>query len=305
MKKQYDLLWKIILEPFFYDFLKFVDPILADTIDESKKPGFLDKELISQVPNAQGGLDHRIVDKLVKLYTKSGAEEWILCHLEVQHSYNKDFAERMYFYFHSIYQKFKKPITTYAIFTESSELERNNVFKIDFGATKLVYEFNTYKIALQDEQELIKDPNPFALIVLIARQIKFKTIDDDDLSDKKLLASKLEIAKLIFERKLPPEKENNLIHFLFYYIDFEIKENKTTFERTIKLLTDKNIDDMTMQEAILEETKFEGIREGKQISKEEVVTRMIIHHLSDDQIIEYVDVEPGFVNRLRQKVGKN
>jgi hypothetical protein len=55
----------------------------------------MDKELPRQSPNDEGYFESRIVDKLVKFYTTSGTAEWILLHLEVQHRYNKDFAERM------------------------------------------------------------------------------------------------------------------------------------------------------------------------------------------------------------------
>jgi hypothetical protein len=313
MKKQYDLLWKIILEPFFYDFLKFVDPKFAGTINDSKNPSFLDKELIRQIPNAEGDLEHRIVDKLVKLYTKSGTEEWILLHLEIQHQYSKDFNERMYQYFHSIYVKFKRPITAYAIITEPSRTKRNNAFKINYGGTTLEYKFNIYKLAMQDDHALMKHPNPFALVVLIAKQINFKDIKDTHLSDEKLLANKLEIAKLIFDRKLPIHQENHLMYFLIYYVNFESKETYATFERGIMLLTNKTVEDMTMQEAILEETKFEGLREGlrkgikegKEEEKIEIVTRMLEMQIgSDEQIVQVAKVPLSLVRRLRKKVVK-
>jgi hypothetical protein len=73
---------------------------------------------------------------------------------------------------------------------------------------------------------------------------------------------KLEIAKLIFDRKLPIHQENHLMYFLIYYVNFESKETYATFERGFMLLTNKTVEDMTMQEAILEEAKFEGFREG-------------------------------------------
>lgn len=144
------------------------------------------------------------------------------------------------------------------------------------------------------------------MVVLIARltnlKLKYK---DKHLYDQMLVAYKLEIAKLIFERKLPQDQEVPLINFLFYYVNFEIKETNITFEREIILLTDKTIKIMTMQEAILEETKFEGIEEGRQQTREEVVLRMLKMNLgSDDQIVEVAKVTPGFVRKLRKKVGK-
>jgi len=223
----------------------------------------------------------------------------------------------IYQYFHSL-QKFRKPITAYAIFTEPGGVKRSSVFKINCGNTTLQYKFNTYKIALQDDDALMNHPNPFALVVLIARQNIIKRMYKDKVvHDEKLLASKLQIARLIFERRLSPEKESNLIKFLFYNVDFEIKETNTTFERSIQLLTHKNIEDTTMEEAILEEKKFEGLREGlekgrkegQQLGKTEtleaMVTRMIqMQLLSDEQIVKIAEVPLGFVRRLRKKLKK-
>lgn len=136
---------------------------------------------------------------------------------------------------------------------------------------------------------------------------------DNHVCNQELLANKLEVVKLIFERKLPQDKEANLIYFLFYYVNFEFSETNTTFERGIKLLPHKNIDNMTTREAILEETKFEGkregLKEGRQLGKkettEEIVTKMIQMQLaSDDQIVEVAGVPRSLVSRLRKKVEK-
>lgn len=310
MKKQYDLLWKKILEPFFFDFLKFVDPKFTLGIDMGKKPTFLDKELVRPIPCSEGEIEHRIVDKLVKVYTRSGKAEWVLFHLEIQHSYNKNFPERMYHYFHGLYQKFKKPIAAYAIFTEPGNVKRDNLFKLSYGDTKIEYHFNTCKIALQDDYILKNDTNPFALIILIAKQTNFKHLyKDKQLYDQKLLANKLEIAKLIFERNLDYEKESNLIFFLFYYVNFEFNETNATFEREIKLLTNKPLKYMTMQELILEERKFEGLQEGLKLgrkqTKEAMVLKMIeMQFASDEEIVKIAEVTPGFVSRQRKKLTK-
>ena len=70
---------------------------------------------------------------------------------------------------------------------------------------------------------------------------------------------------------------------------------------------------MTMQEAILEETKFEGMREGikegikegSKQTKEEIVIRMLEMNLaSDEQIVQVAKVPLSLVRRLRKKVEK-
>ena len=79
---------------------------------------------------------------------------------------------------------------------------------------------------------------------------------------------------------------------------------------------------MTMEEAILEETKFEGMREGlrkglrqgiqkgirkgKLQIKEELVTRMLEMNIgSDEQIVQIAKVPAAFVSRLRKRLKIN
>ncbi|NEP60193.1 MAG: hypothetical protein F6K31_24855, partial [Symploca sp. SIO2G7] len=40
----------------------------------------------------------RAVDKLVKVWRKTGEEQWVFLHIEVQSQYDTDFRERVYIY---------------------------------------------------------------------------------------------------------------------------------------------------------------------------------------------------------------
>jgi len=80
-----DSLWKAILEDLFADFLRFFFSN-ADTIFDMKK-GFeyLDKEM-AQIAIESDLESPKYVDKLVKAYTHTGDEQWVLVHVEVQGS---------------------------------------------------------------------------------------------------------------------------------------------------------------------------------------------------------------------------
>ena len=80
-----DSLWKAILEDLFADFLRFFFSS-ADTIFDMKK-GFeyLDKEM-AQIAIESDLESPKYVDKLVKAYTHTGDEQWVLVHVEVQGS---------------------------------------------------------------------------------------------------------------------------------------------------------------------------------------------------------------------------
>ena len=88
-------------------------------------------------------------------------------HIEVQATFEKDFAERMFGYYTLIYNKYElKDITAIAIFTNSKVPKNHNHFTHTLFGTTISYKFNSYKIRDQKEIELLKSKNPFALAVL-------------------------------------------------------------------------------------------------------------------------------------------
>ncbi len=117
-----DYLWKGILEDIyiFDDFLRFMHPDADEIFNFSRGIEFLDKELEQLFPPEEDEFSVKIVDKLAKVYTREGAEEWILVHCEVQGEYKSDFPQRMYTYFYRIFDKYGKRISAYAILTEKS-----------------------------------------------------------------------------------------------------------------------------------------------------------------------------------------
>jgi hypothetical protein len=57
---------------------------------------FLDKEL--QRITRDATLGRRYADKLVKVYLKTGEEQWVLIHIEIQGKHETKFNQRMYMY---------------------------------------------------------------------------------------------------------------------------------------------------------------------------------------------------------------
>src|ERR1700709_304947 len=100
---------------FFDDFLRFFYPDANKLFDIGKGFEYLDKELEQLFPPESEDYAVRYVDKLVKVFTREGNEEWILVHVEVQGYTDKDFAKRMFQYYYRILDKYDKPITAFAI----------------------------------------------------------------------------------------------------------------------------------------------------------------------------------------------
>lgn len=71
------------MENLFEDFLHFFFEGSDELFDIDKGFEFLDKELEQLFPAIEGAAP-KFVDKLVKVFTKTGGEQWILVHVEVQ-----------------------------------------------------------------------------------------------------------------------------------------------------------------------------------------------------------------------------
>ena len=114
----FDSPWKNIIEWYFEDFMAFFFPLAHTDIDWSRLVEFLDKELQQVVRDAEFG--RRQVDKLAKVWRKSGEEQWVLAHLEVQGQYEADFDERMYTYHYRLFDRYKRAVASFAVLSDDN-----------------------------------------------------------------------------------------------------------------------------------------------------------------------------------------
>lgn len=221
MRQKDDYLWKGVLEDVLDDFLRFIHPDADQVFDLSKGFSFLDKELEQLFPPQGDVYSPRVVDKLAKVYTREGNEEWILLHLEVQNVYQQDFPQRMFTYYYRIFDKYHKRISAYAIFTGASPKDDTDTYEEEFMGTSIRYRFNTFKIMDQDENDLLRSNNPFALVALIAKvAFNGKRVKDAEARDRALLEIKLNLLREMLSREIPKNKIRGLMNFLTYYVHF-------------------------------------------------------------------------------------
>ena len=262
MRRKDDILWKGVLEDIFDDFLRFFNPDAEKLLDIDRGFEFLDKELEQVFPPENDEYSPKVIDKLVKVFTRSGQEKWVLVHVEVQGQYQQDFARRMFTYFYRLLDKYQKPITAYAIFTEAISKERPNSFEIEFMGTSLNYTFNTYKIASQSNEELHASNNPFAMVVLTAKTaLAGKDIKDSSERDVFLLNLKLELARQLLGKQIAKEKIRVLMNFLRYYVRFENPDINAKFEQQVEILTERSTT-MGIEELLLDRATNQGLEKG-------------------------------------------
>jgi len=185
----------------------------------------------------------------------------------------------MFTYFYRIYDKYRKKINAIAIFTDEDEKYKTNKFEYKFYNTKLTYEYGTYKILEQSEDELKQSNNPFALVVLASLYlIKSKKNTNDRYTYK------LSLIRLMLQKGYNREQIEKLFIFIDSLLELP-KEETLKFHEEIKLLS-KEGDNMGLswentnlakvfKEIGREEGKAEGKAEGRAEGKVETLVKLM------------------------------
>ena len=162
----YDSPWKEALDRYFQHCLAFFFPQAYAEIDWARGYEMLDKELQPIVRQAKRG--RRYVDKLVKVWLKSGEERWFLIHVEVQTGKEGEFPKRMYVYNHRIFDRYDREVISLAILADDDPDWRPSQFGYSRWGFRTGTEFPFVKLLdyAPRVQELEADPNPFAMVVL-------------------------------------------------------------------------------------------------------------------------------------------
>ena len=127
----YDGAWKEALRGHLREFMQKCFPTLAELIDWSREPDWLDKE-ISQIVG-QAGHRNRQVDLLFKVWLMDGREQWILCHLEIQTTYEADFPFRIDLYNSGLKWLFRRDVLTLVILADLKADWRPSEFHFELG----------------------------------------------------------------------------------------------------------------------------------------------------------------------------
>jgi len=302
-----DSLWKGILEDVFDDFLVFFFKEDAAQFDLEKGFEFLDKELEQLFPSGDSKQALKFVDKLVKVFTKAGTEEWVLVHVEVQGYNDSAFAKRMFTYFYRILDHYNKPVTCVAIFTDDSKSYQPTTYNYSYLGTKATFSYNTYKINDQDKEELRRSSNPFAIVILTA----LVALKKGKVTEETLLDLKTDLIRALLKKQIPKEKARSILIFISNYVRFDNKEITAKFEYELNVLTNNNTT-MGIEEMILKRVGDEyleiGIERGIEIGSNkkswDVVKKLLIQtDFSFERIADMVGVEVSFVEEVKASLG--
>ena len=216
----FDNNWKEVIEKHVEEAVQFFLPKLHTQINWLLKPVFLEQEIRNIRRKTLKGRK-KIVDKLIKVWLKTGEERWILIHIEIESSDEVGFNKRMFTYFSRAFDKYDVAIVALALLVGEKPPPSFNKFEIDYFGTYLNYGYNSYVVAHQNEKDLLASPNIFALFIL-ANLYTIQTKDDM----QRRLELKKKMYELAVERNIPLETMDNLLIFVFQIMTLPIVEDK-------------------------------------------------------------------------------
>jgi hypothetical protein len=210
----YDSPWKDALDRFFEPCIAFFFPHIHADIDWSRGYEMLDKELQPIVRQARHG--RRYVDKLVKVWLKSGEEKWLLIHIEVQASKEGEFPQRMHVYNHRIFDRYGREVISLAILADDDPHWRPSRYESARWGFRSLTEFPVVKLLdyAPKYQELEADPNPFAVVVLA--QLKAM---ETRRSPAERHVWKVRLVKGLYDRRMEPEDVRRLFDFIDWVLE--------------------------------------------------------------------------------------
>ncbi|TAG74939.1 MAG: hypothetical protein EAZ26_01420 [Runella slithyformis] len=305
--KRDDSLWKAILEDTFDDFLRFFFEDANNLFDFSKPFVFLDKELEQLFPSNPDDFSPKYVDKLVKVFTRAGNEEWVLVHVEVQGSSDAEFEQRMFHYFYRIYDRYQRPITAFAILTDTNRRFKPQKFEQHCLGTHLSYYFNTYKIIEQDPNSLAQSKNPFAMVVLTA----LIALQKGKITETEPLNQKINLLKNLVNKGFNREKIEALMGFLKLYVRFKKSEFDVKFDNELREILNMPNKTMGIVEFVLERERRlgekKGIKKGIEKGHHErdytFVQKLLRNTDFDDaKIADLASVTTDFVKSVREEI---
>jgi hypothetical protein len=243
-KNEFDSPWKRILGVYLQDFLSLCFPKVADIIDWTKEYTSLEQELRRIVKGATIG--ERSVDKLMKVWLKSGEEVCIFLHIEVQNRKEDVFPERLFVYYYRLFDHYKKPVITLAVLTDKNKNWRPTHYRHELAGCQVELQFPMVKLLdYHDQKEILERmDNPFSTVIL-AHLAALETQKDDQSRLQQKLALTRRLYKKGWSKKaiidffvfidyvmaLPPEFE---LQYRNEIEQFEEKENMryiTSIER--------------------------------------------------------------------------
>ena len=147
----YDGAWKEALREHIREFMTEFFNDVAVLIDWERPLEWLDKEISQVIGDA--GTRNQHVDLLVRVRLLTGETQWILLHLEVQTSYERDFAERIARYNAGLFWAFQERVVSLVVLADLRKSWRPDESIFEFASFRNRLEFPVCKLVQRLESD--------------------------------------------------------------------------------------------------------------------------------------------------------
>lgn len=287
-----DGIWKDAVEQYLPLLLKRMMPELYEDVDFSEDIKFLDKELRDtiQVSMSEEHNSAKFVDTLVQVPLKSGKNEWVLLHIEVQGKGGEDISFRMILYCCLIFAHYRRMPVALAILTDKRPL-KETPGKIEFSeyGTELVYKYNLFEVYKQSDEELLTSDNPFDSFIYAAKNYS-KYMKED--AQKVKLEYLLKIMRNLYGRGMKEDERRRILVFISRLINLNDAElTKQFIEELEKLEGESNMRELTwLEEYFRDQAIAIGEKRGKEQGRSEMMNVAIDFMRSNGMSKEQIDI---------------
>ena len=295
-----DGIWKDAIRQYLPLLLKRMMPELYEDVDFSQDLKYLDKELRDtiQVSHSEEHNAARFVDTLVQVPLKSGRNEWVLLHIEVQGEGGEDISFRMILYCCLIFAHYRRMPVALAILTDKRPLkETPGVFEFSEYGTELIYKYNVFEVYKQIDEELLDSDNPFDSFIYAAKNYS-KYMKED--AQKVKLEYLLKIMRNLYVRGMNEQDRRRILVFISRLINLNDAEMVNQFVEELKELEGENnmreltwLEEYFRDEAIAvgkEQGRSEGIAIGEARGEERTLKAAIDFMRSSGMSPEQIEV---------------
>jgi len=257
--------WKELLEKFWRLFLELCFPDIAADIDWTRPFEFLDKELQEVTRDADSG--RLFVDKLVKVFRKSGEEQRVLIHVEVQGDPDANLPARMFQYHYRLGDRYQHPVVSLVVLADDNPHWKPGPYVRELWGCRLHFEYLSCKLLELSDERLQEERNPVALVIAAQRAAQ-RTVRD--MNRRKGL--KLELVRQLHARGYERKDALELLRLIDWQIALP-PPLEIAFQKEAKELEkDTAMPYVTSFERLgREEGRHEGMQSGRLTATREAI----------------------------------
>jgi len=279
----YDSPWKEVSSRFFPELMNFFAPDLFATIDWAAGYEFLEQELRAMLRDAKTG--SRRVDKIIKVQALSGKPLYFVLHVEIQVSRESGFSGRMFTYYYRLYDLYPEQVVSLAILADENPAWAPTSYEHTLHGTRVEFGFRTVKLWEYNGKwaDLVKDPNPFALVVMA--HLKTKTTRGNA---RERFTWKVKLVRQLYERGYERKDVLELFRFIDWLLVLPDEMTKSFRKRIEEIEQESKMKYVT---SIEQEGRQEGLREvvlaqfEEKFGPPDAPVRLLVAKASQEQIL--------------------